>query len=77
MRKNLFKLLLTFLFLSVGHFIAIAQLNLYDFTQSNGTYTELTGATTLATATTTLTTEFMLWLAASGDGVMTISDSIE
>jgi hypothetical protein len=52
MRKNLFKLLLTFLFLSVGHFIAIAQVNLYDFTQSNGTYTELTGATTLATATT-------------------------
>jgi hypothetical protein len=53
MRKNLFKLLLTFLFLSVGHFIAIAQVNFYDFTQSNGTYTELTGATTLATATTT------------------------
>jgi hypothetical protein len=53
MRKNLFKLLLTFLFLSGGHFIASAQVNLYDFTQSNGTYTELTGATTLATATTT------------------------
>jgi hypothetical protein len=51
MRKNVFKFLVTFLLISGGHFIANAQVSLYDFIQSNGTYTELTGATTLATAT--------------------------
>ena len=44
---------MTFLILSGSHFIANAQVNLYDFIQSNGSYTELVGATTLATATTT------------------------
>jgi hypothetical protein len=53
MKKNVFKFLVTFLLISGGHFIANAQVSLYDFIQSNGTYTELTGATTLATATTT------------------------
>jgi hypothetical protein len=53
MFKNLHKLILTFLILSGSHLIANAQVSLYDFVQSNGTYSELVGATTLATATTT------------------------
>ncbi|MFM2157296.1 MAG: hypothetical protein RL516_2045, partial [Bacteroidota bacterium] len=53
MRKHLFKFLMTLLLITGGHFFANAQVSLYDFIQSNGTYAELTGATTLATATST------------------------
>ncbi|MFN5346751.1 MAG: T9SS type A sorting domain-containing protein [Bacteroidota bacterium] len=53
MRTKSQKLLMTFLLLIACHFYAKAQVSLYDFTQSNGTYTELIGATTLATATAT------------------------
>ena len=53
MRKNLFKLIMTILIISGSHFVTYAQVSLYDFIQSNGTYTELTGATNLATATAT------------------------
>ncbi len=42
-----------FLIIIGNYHLGTAQVNLYDFVQSNGTYTELTGATTLATATAT------------------------
>ncbi|MFM7015973.1 MAG: T9SS type A sorting domain-containing protein [Bacteroidota bacterium] len=53
MRKILFQLLATFFILGGSSLSSNAQVSLYDFTQSASTYTELTGATTLATATAT------------------------
>lgn len=53
MRRNLSKLLMTLLLLSVSPIIANSQVSLYDFIQSNSTYTELTGATNLAVASGT------------------------